>query len=328
MKRVALIVTLVMVALFAFPATSFAGGLLQGRVVFGDSFTLESGETLDGDLLVFGGDVNLEPESRVLGDVVVFGGNVTSDGLVSGDLVIVGGNVRLGSSAKVENDLVTIGGNLSESPGAEVGGQYISETEFSFPFDFDWRAPRIFPVRIQTGGAPFQVAWYLFRSFVLAALAVLVVLFLAEPTKRISSAIVSQPLLAGGMGLLTIVLLPIALILMVITILLLPAVPLLLLILVVAVVFGWIAIGLEVGKRIAEGFKWELHPAGYAGLGTLLVSLVVGGIDFIPCVGWLASLFVILLGLGGVLLTRFGTQQYTFVPAASGANMVEKAEEE
>ena len=41
-----------------------------------------------------------------------------------------------------------------------------------------------------------------------------------------------------------------------------------------------------------------------------MLTLVTFGIDSIPCVGWLAPFFVTALGLGGVLLTRFGTQDY------------------
>jgi len=91
--------------------------------------------------------------------------------------------------------------------------------------------------------------------------------------------------------------------------------------LVVAVVFGWIAIGLEVGKRLGESFNWDLHPAAAAGLGTFLFSVVVWGIGFIPCIGWVAPVVLYCVAFGSILLTRFGTQLYTFKP--SGVSMIE-----
>ena len=64
----------------------------------------------------------------------------------------------------------------------------------------------------------------------------------------------------------------------------------------------------------------SLEPAPAAGLGTLLVWAVANGIAFIPCVGWLAPLVVGAVGLGGVLLTRFGRKDYpTLAPSAEVA---------
>jgi hypothetical protein len=79
---------------------------------------------------------------------------------------------------------------------------------------------------------------------------------------------------------------------------------------VAAGVFGWIGLGYEVGRRMGVAMKWELQDPAAAGLGTLLLSLVAGGIGFIPCVGWLLLVFVASLGLGAVMLTRFGSQAY------------------
>jgi predicted DNA repair protein MutK len=95
-----------------------------------------------------------------------------------------------------------------------------------------------------------------------------------------------------------------------ITICLIPVSIIGIIILVVAVVFGWIALGLEVGKRLGIALNQKYQPVVMAGLGTLVLSLVVNGINFIPCVGWLAPFLVGAVGLGGVVLSRFGTQTY------------------
>jgi hypothetical protein len=110
---------------------------------------------------------------------------------------------------------------------------------------------------------------------------------------------------------------PILILLMAITIIGLPVSFLTVVALVVAAVFGWIAIGVEVGRRMAEAFDWELHPAAAAGIGTLAVSFVVGGIGLIPCIGWLAPLLVGSAGLGAVILTRFGSREYQLASASA-----------
>ncbi len=86
-----------------------------------------------------------------------------------------------------------------------------------------------------------------------------------------------------------------------------------------AVVFGWIAIGAEVGQRMAEVFKWKMHPAASAALGTFVLTLVLGVIGIIPCIGWLGSALVGAIGLGAVVVTRFGMRQYGEAPAAPPA---------
>ena len=57
MKTIKASFTLLFVLALVFLPTQnvHASGLLDGRVVFGDNFTLESGETLTGDLVVIGG---------------------------------------------------------------------------------------------------------------------------------------------------------------------------------------------------------------------------------------------------------------------------------
>jgi len=55
-------------------------GNLDGRVIFGQSFTLKSGEVLDGDLVVFGGEATIEENASVKGNVVIIGGSLVMDG--------------------------------------------------------------------------------------------------------------------------------------------------------------------------------------------------------------------------------------------------------
>ena len=326
MKRVLAVLSFVLLVAFAFPSTVMAGGLYDGKVVFGESFVLESGETLDGDLLVFGGNVTLEPESRVTGDVVIFGGNITSSGEIVGDLAVLGGTVQLNSQAILRGDLIRLGGNIQKAEGAQILGQEVSETSFDIPTDFIWFGPDFQWPHFGRFSVAGQSLWYLFRCFMLAALAVLVVMFLPEPTKRVANVIVEQPLLAGGAGLLTAVLVPIALFFLVIFIITIPIAVLLVFAIIVAVLFGWIGIGLEVGRRMGEMFKWDLHLAAAAGLGTFLFSVVVLGIGFIPCVGGVVQILVSFLATGAILLTRFGSQSYTFRPASATTGDVEALE--
>jgi hypothetical protein len=315
MKYIILIATLILLVV---PSTAMAMELQDDRVVAGETFTLEAGELLDGSLIIFGGTAAIEEDSIVEGDVVVLGGIVSVNGLVEGNLVGVGGVVNLKENAIIDGDLTTVAATLNREPGAQVDGQVITGIDvpaLSFlPSTID--IPTI--TRFEPGFnfnpgvySFWRVLWFIFRTLLWGAFAALVAMFLPNPTTRTSEAIVDQPVMAGGVGLLAIIVTPILLVLLAITCILSPISLLGALVLVVAWVFGRIAIGLEIGNRIAKAFdrEWPLPLA--AGVGTFSLALVVDSVGtFIYCVGWLLPVLVGLFGLGGVILTRFGTQSY------------------
>jgi hypothetical protein len=304
----------------ALPATAFAGGVAEGKVVFGGDFTLKSGEVLDGDLAVIGGSVTLEEGSLVEGTVFVLGGSVFAAGEIEKDLAVVGGNVKLGANAVVGGDLVSFGGHVNTGS-ATVEGDVINETEFVLPTNFnitpDWDWERQF-VSIPSFRYSFagRIVGYLFQSLMLAALAVLVVMFLPKNTRMVAETVVTQPVLAGALGLLTAFVGPLLIFLLLISICFTIVGIFGAVVLVAAWLFGLIAMGLEVGNRLSDATDQDFQPVVAAGLGSLILGLVVFGIgNFIPCIGWIISLLVGFIGTGAVLLTRFGRQEYGVEPA-------------
>ena len=84
MKKITQILIFVLViSALLIPSTVSASGFRDDKVIFGGNFTLNEGETLNGDLVVFGGNVNLRTSSTVNGDTVVLGGNVSVDGTIN-----------------------------------------------------------------------------------------------------------------------------------------------------------------------------------------------------------------------------------------------------
>ena len=327
MRRVLAVLVVLGALALALPGPAYAAPVADDQVVFGGDFVLESGEVLSGDLVLFGGNATLQEESRVIGDVFLMGGNVTVAGEVTGDVVLLGGNVELLPTANVHGDAVAIGGSLTRAAGARVGGQVVEGGEIVGPFEFTLPFDFRFPSHRTIG--PFDslrigrslvlnLVWFGFVSLLAAAVAVLVVMFWPEPTDRTGRAAIAQPILGGGLGFLTIVVAPFVIIMLAITILLFPVSIAGFVLVMSAGLFGWIALGLEVGKRLAEAFKWELQPPAAAGLGTLVLTLVIGSIGLIlPCVGWLAPFLVASIGLGAVMLTRFGSREYASGAAAA-----------
>jgi hypothetical protein len=315
-----------LVILFFLPLQSAgaASGEFEGQVIFGQSYTLKSGDTLNGDLLVFGGSATIEKGATVNGSTVLFGGNLTVNGTVNGDVAITGGSMSLGPVAHISGNLTTVSATLDRAEGSLVDGQIFNTATSWVSSGENSNLP--LPVKPPVPVIPAIPAMPPFRfefqplvsvlngfgqSLGIAILAMLLMLFLAPHADRVAHAIIAQPITAGGLGLLTVIVAPIAVVLSVITLILIPLAPIIVIALVVAGVFGWIAIGYEVGQRFTKAIHQNWHPAFSAGLGTFaltLVAKILTGIPVLNCVGWLVPFLLSMAALGAVLMTRFGTR--------------------
>jgi len=303
----------------ALPVTAWAKGLPDGKVVFGGSYTQKSNTTLNGDLVVFGGVATLEPGSKVDGNIALLGGNLDVSGEVTGDIVGFGGLVELTDSAVVKGDVLTIGAHLQRDDGAKVFGEV--NTAENGPLSMTFPGGVKIP-KLEINFSPIlNIIWFIFRVFIWSAIAVLGALFFPKQTSRIGETATRQPVVAGGIGLLTLIIIPFLELMLVVTIILIPVALLVVIILAVGWALSILGLGMEVGKRTAAVLNQDWPVAVSAGLGTFILVLVINGTrQVIPCVGWILPMLVILIGLGAVVLTRFGTQDYLLSPAISSVD--------
>ncbi|HEY9152013.1 MAG TPA: polymer-forming cytoskeletal protein, partial [Anaerolineales bacterium] len=241
------------------PVYAFTGNL-DGRVVFGQSFTLQSGQTLEGDLVVFGGEATIEENATVKGNVVIIGGSLTMNGSATGDAVVIGGLMTMGDKSSVAGNVTTVGGSLQRAAGAQVGGQIVNNASPNIQTPTTPNVPAPQPY-VNTAFSPILQAFGVFGMAILfAALAMLLVIFLHPQLDRVAQAIVAEPIIAGGIGLLTSFVSPIALVIVVVilvlTLILIPvavlAVVVWAILIALAWLFGIIALGMEVGDRFTK----------------------------------------------------------------------------
>ncbi|HEY3311038.1 MAG TPA: hypothetical protein VGK00_05295 [Anaerolineales bacterium] len=310
-----LVVFILMMTLLFLPLHTVQARSLADGPIFGSNFTLKSGETLNEDLVVFGGSILIEKDAKVNGSVVLLGGSLTLDGEVTKDVVVVGGSSKLGADTHVHGNLVTFGATLIRDTGARVDGDVINNTDRPvLP-----TTPGVTSVPQSQANPLWQGFLVLFQSIMLALLATLIAMFLPNHMRRVADAIVTQPFAAFGMGLLTLVMFIVAIValalfsLFIIT--LFVTIPLIVIISIVfaaATVLGWLALGMEVGVRIAELFKSEWALPLAAGVGVFILNLVAQSVSFIPCIGGLLSGILGFAGLGAVFMTRFGIRPSIF----------------
>src|SRR5215213_122865 len=268
-----LLTLFILVGLFLLPTRSaYAQGPNPsdgGRVIFGSNFTLEKGDTFNGDLVVFGGNVSLEEDTNLNGNLVVIGGTIKSAGDTKGDVVVVGGQINLEKSALVTGDVVTIGSQLTRAEGAKIEGEVVNNVAPNITFPNGHIPPTgpdapIIPnvpsPNIHINYNPFaQVFWIGFWAVFVAA-----ILFLT----------IIPPIVAFF-----------------------------------AWLFGVVAMGSEVGERFTKSLNQTWSPVLSIGFGTFMLMLVGGAIGLIPCLGGLILFLLGMVGIGGAVMTWFGIRQ-------------------
>ncbi len=325
MKRFLLTLLLAFGLLFASAAPAWADDGGGGKVIFGDNFTLKDGETIDGDLVVLGGNVTVEDGATVTGNLVVMGGNVELAGLVHRDTTVIGGSVSLRDTAVIEGALSTAGGSVSREEGAQVlGGEHQG---------FDVERPRV-----PTAPSPFtavlnllgQTVWAGVLAVLAGVLALALMVFLPTQTTRVSAALAAAPLESGLLGFLTLLAVPVVMLMALLTLCLSPLTVVGSVLYGAAILFGWVALGHTLGTRTAQALKqYTINPVVWAAGGTFVLTLAVnllgvmahfgdllsnyGGWPIalmLGCVNFLLPLTLASLGMGAVMLTRFGSQPY------------------
>ncbi len=300
-------------------ASSSLGVDHSDRVIFGD-YTLANGDTNQGDLVVISGNVVIEEGATVMGTLAVIGGGLTINGTVNGDIVSVGGSGKIGDSAYISGSMVSIGSNLSISDDATILGETILEMDDSVQIAPLPGTPPVVPeVTFNTSpGLEFLRKLFStsFMVLAIAALGLLIGILFPNHLKKTAKSIVNEPVKSGVLGFLTVFVSPIVFVILAITIILLPVSLLAILALGILMLYGWVAVGYEIGLRVSSAAKVNWEPSIIAGLGTLILSSIAALVAMIPCIGFLIYPIVTSVGLGGVLISQFGRREIVSVQAA------------
>jgi hypothetical protein len=309
-----LVITALVIFIFALPIGVRAAPLTDDRTVIGETYTLESGRILDGNLNVIGGVVAIKEGATVNGNLFVLGGLVTIDGTIKGDVTAVGGTVNLNASAVVEGALNSPASYININPNARILGERTES--WNLPGmgiePFANVRPHFFRPRTFTLLSILtQIGKTLGTALLMVALGALLLLIMPKSAERMTRALLSSPWELFGYGALTALVMLVGGVIFTITICLIPFVILVGLAFALAVLVGWLALGYELGKRIASGiFRTTWHPVLAAALGNLVLYLVAKGLNLIPCVGWFPVFITALFALGIAVTTLLGTYPY------------------
>lgn len=279
-----------------------ANGLYQVSLITDGDHQLNG--AYPGDLLMLGGQATLPPNAILQGSIHLISGQLDLQGQVFGDVTLLGGDLTLGPTARLGGNLNLGGGTLHPSPGSVIEGR--THTGSGIPL----------PNLPERDSSP--LSGTLLRNLINALLLGLAAAFLTRclpiNVARVGEAATRHTLVCGSVGLLVGVIGISLLVTMAYTILLIPVSLLGLFGLGLAVIFGWIGLGVTTGKLLGLLFNRPFSPAKSAFVGMVVFVLVLELLASIPLVGGLLGIIGAAIGLGAVSLTRFGWQ--TFVPAS------------
>jgi hypothetical protein len=224
-----------------------------------------------------------------------------------GNAVAIGGDVNLKATARVEGDAVAIAGEILKEEGASVGRNEVailSGAKGILPAFWKWSL-----LDILYGSYLASLVLHILMVMVIAALGILLLLFVPGPVETISSTIRQSTLKSGGWGVGSIVAIALLLLFTTGSLLGILLAPVLVIAVAVVGILGCVATGLFVGERTFSPREGALIRPFLVGM------LILAAIGLVPLVGGLVFLVANLFGFGAVLVSRFGRAQ----PAATGS---------
>jgi uncharacterized RDD family membrane protein YckC len=291
------------------------------RVSFGSDSTLAEGETAQAVVSIIGNStsagevrdavVSILGGSRVTGGkvgnaVVSVLGNTYINGEVRGEVVTVLGNVELGPKAVVHGEIVCVGGQVQRDPAAVVRGNVQNIAVAGQNFDFSgltvWFTECLIRGRLLAFDSRVMWAW----TIALVALGFYALIALIAPggVNKCVDTLEQRPGYSLLAALLTLLLTPVAYILLALTITIvigIVLIPVFSLGLFFASLFGKIVMLAWLGRRFTKllGDGPLAHPV----FGVLIGGVVMLMIYTTPYVGFIAYKLLGILGLGVVVYT-------------------------
>lgn len=259
--------------------------------VVGGNITITQAATVTGSVAAAGG--NLHITAPVGKDVSVAGGNVTLDTTVSGNVASAADQLTLGPTAKIAGNLTYLSTKQARlEPGAEVAGKTVHNVPPKQP------TPKPKPEEFLGIATSITLVLKIIGFISTFILGSLLIWFMPNYSLKTSNLIAEKPWTCLGIGFLTLVLTPIATVLLLISVIGIPIALLLMAALFILFMIAKIFVAMLIGQKIFVllNQKAPLLLALLIGLITLEI------ISIIPVVGFITSFIVTLLGLGAYII--------------------------
>jgi hypothetical protein len=262
-------------------------GKVAGDVVVGGGQVSIGGPGIGGDVAVGGGKIRID--APVGGSVKIAGGDVYINSTITGKVEIQAQTVTLGKNAVINGDLIySATKELTQEQGAVVHGQV----------HYTPRAKNNTPAAL---AALFSL-WVLGKFLALLIASLLLGLIFRRFTGELIQKATARPLFELGRGLLVLVALPIISILLCVTVLGIPLGMIGFFSFALVMLVAWLVAPIILGSVVLGYFTKQYGEVSWKSilLGAFLYSLL----GFIPFLGWLAQVIILLISLGSIVALK------------------------
>ncbi|MCX6791909.1 MAG: polymer-forming cytoskeletal protein [Candidatus Gottesmanbacteria bacterium] len=251
------------------------------------------------NVVVVGQTVSVAPEAVISGEILAAGQTINLNTTIGGDVNVVAQSVLLGENARIAGDFTYTSPTVaSEATGAAITGKVshiISKKLEPKPLTANKLMPKANPWPARAAGS---IVFYLI-------LGALVVLIAREKVLRITQQMVARPWFDGLVGFLTIILAPVAIMMVAITIIGIPVAIILGIIFAVMIVLSRIYVSVIVGDKLLSAIgKKKSGLLLQVIIGVIVIELLIK----VPVLGLLVSAGATLWGLGGIVM-NFGKRK-------------------
>lgn len=245
-----------------------------------------------------GEDITVEQGVRI-NHVLAINGQITVSGTVEGNVIAIGNSIVLTRKAVVRGNVFTFGGVIVMGKGAEVQGT-ITEINSSNISDV---ITRVLSDEWEGWSWVFAI-FSLTIFFSILIIAVLIVVLIPKPIRVIATSIQEETVKITLWGLLGMVLVVPLAILLTVSVIGIVLIPLEMILVVSAGLLGFIAMSQLLGQRLYALFKRPPQPIIRETFWGLVTLWLIG---WIPYIGWMVKVLALMMGLGSVIYTRFGS---------------------
>ncbi|WP_227132077.1 polymer-forming cytoskeletal protein [Halorubellus salinus] len=238
-------------------------------------------------IVVAGGTVTVPANATVGSPVYVIGGTAVVEGTVDAEVTVLAGNLSVLDDAAITGDLRSFGGTTTVAARASVPRRTTVDV-----------APRERTLAERLGFLAMQ-------ALALAALAFLLARRAPDALATVGDAMTGHALVSGVVGALAGVTLLVGFVAMAFTVVLVPVSVLGVVGELLVLLYALAAAGARLGRALPID-----RPDVAAAAGAALLVVALDLLDAIPVVGALATLTVVSVGFGAVLVTYFGWQAF------------------
>jgi uncharacterized RDD family membrane protein YckC len=264
-------------------------------VVIGRDAEVKPGEAVEA-MVVIGASGKVH--GRVRECAVVIGGDLDIDGQIGDAAVAILGNISAHKGARVRGDTVAVGGKVKVGEGAMVHPQGVELPDLTGLRQ--WFIQCVLLMRPLS----LKVSWVWLVAGVFLGVYLLIAALFPRPVRACVDELSTRPVSTFFMGLLTLLLFPLAIFILGVTGVGLLVVPFVLAAVFFGALIGRVAVLEWVGWRLAHQFGAATFSNPFSGL--LLGALLVAALYLVPFLGLLVFAIIGLWSLGVAVTASFG----------------------